>query len=207
MKKILFSIAVVVNLTSCAFGPYLSYNVGLSNVEAPVDSKTQFGETKIVKTEVDGKTNYKYEDDFIDISWFVGSKQFALSLTNKSNYSIKIPWDDMAYIDVTGQTGRVMHSGVKYINRNDSQPASIVPKGAKLTDIIMPVDNVSFTSGTYGGWREASLFNFPIDKKNIEESKQQYIGKTVRILFPVVIENVKNEYVFEFKVDDIKLIN
>ncbi|MGL6178524.1 MAG: hypothetical protein ACRC13_04815 [Tannerellaceae bacterium] len=39
MKKILFSILAVVSMTSCAFGPYLSYNVGLSNVEAPADAK------------------------------------------------------------------------------------------------------------------------------------------------------------------------
>ncbi|MGL6178525.1 MAG: hypothetical protein ACRC13_04820 [Tannerellaceae bacterium] len=124
-------------------------------------------------------------------------------MNNKSNYSIKIPWDEVAYIDASGQTGRVMHTGVKYIDRNNSQPASVVPKGASLTDIVVPTYNVYYVEGRYGGWRESSLFNFPIDKKNIEESKQKYIGKTVRILFPVVIEDVKNDYVFEFKVEDI----
>lgn len=203
MKKILLSLIAAVSMTSCAFGPYLTYSVGLSNVEAPADAKTQYGETKIIKLDVEGKTNYKYEDDYIDIMWIVTSTQFNFVLKNKSNYSIKIPWDDVAYIGPSGQTGRVMHSGVKYIDRNNSQPASVIPKGASLTDIVMPTDNVYYASGQYGGWREGKLFNFPIDKKNVEESKQLFIGKTVRLLFPVIIQDVKNEYVFEFKVEDI----
>ena len=64
-------------------------------------------------------------------------------------------------------------------------------------------DNVYYVSGQYGGWRKGKLFNFPIDKNNIEEPKQLFIGKTVRILFPIIIQDVKNEYVFEFKVEDI----
>lgn len=126
-----------------------------------------------------------------------------MQIENKSNYSIKIPWDDVAYISSSGQTGRVMHSGVKYIDRNNSQPASVIPKSASLSDIVIPNDNIYYVSGQYGGWRESKLFNFPIDKNNIEESKQLFIGKTVRILFPIIIQDVKNEYVFEFRVEDI----
>lgn len=204
MKKIFFALVVGAMLTSCAF-PYVSYSVGLSNVEAPADAKTQYGETKIIKLDVDGKTSYKYEDDYIDISWFVGKNQFVFDLKNKSNYSIKIPWDDVAYMNTSGQAGRVMHSGIKYTERNNSQPASVVPKGASLNDIVMPTDNVFYMTGQYGGWREKNLFIFPIDRYDIESSKQPYIGKTVKLLFPIIIENVKNEYVFEFKINDITI--
>lgn len=204
MKKIFFALVVGAMLTSCAF-PYVSYSVGLSNVEAPADAKTQYGETKIIKLDVDGKTNYKYEDDYIDISWFVGKNQFVFDLKNKSNYSIKIPWDDVAYMNTSGQAGRVMHSGIKYTERNNSQPASVVPKGASLNDIVMPTDNVFYMTGQYGGWREKNLFIFPIDRYDLENSKQPYIGKTVKLLFPIIIENVKNEYVFEFKINDITI--
>lgn len=157
--KILLSVLSVMLLSSC-FGPRLMYNVGLSNVEAPADAKKQYGETKIVTLEEEGKSGYKYEDDYIDISWFVGSSQFSFNLKNKSEYSIKIPWDDVTYINTAGSVGRVMHSGVKYIDRNNSQPASIIPKGASLSDIVQPTDNVYYVSGQYGGWRTSNLFNF-----------------------------------------------
>jgi len=202
MKKVLFAIVVASSLTSCYF-PSVIYRVGLSNVEAPADARTQYGESKIVKLDVDGATNYKYEDDYIDISWFVGLSSFSFSLNNKSNYSIKIPWDDVAYIDMEGRAGRVMHAGVKYNERNNSQPASVVPKGASIKDVVIPADNVYFVSGQYGGWKEGRLFKLPVDRTNIEEAKGIYVGKTVRVLFPVIIQDVKNEYVFEFKIDDI----
>lgn len=35
-----------------------------------------------------------------------------------------------------------MHSGVKYTDRNNSQPATSIPKGASLSDILLPTDNV-----------------------------------------------------------------
>ena len=41
-------------LSSC-FGPRLIYNVGLSNVEAPSDAKKQYGKTKIISLDIDGK--------------------------------------------------------------------------------------------------------------------------------------------------------
>lgn len=203
MKKIIVLLAILPLLFSCAVGPSLFYNVGLSNVEVPADVKKQFGKTKIVKLDVDGKTNYNYKDDYVDISWIVSSTQFNFVLKNKGTYSIKIPWDEVTYINASGQTGRVMHSGVKYIDRNNSQPPSIVPKNASLSDVIIPTDNIYYVSGQYGGWREGNLFNFPIDKNNIEASKVPYVGKTVRILLPIVIEDIRNEYVFEFKIDDI----
>lgn len=84
MKKILLFLVATVSMTSCAFGPYMTYNVGLSNVEAPADAKTQYGKTKIIKLDVEGKTNYKYEDDYIDIMWVVTSTQFNFILKNKS---------------------------------------------------------------------------------------------------------------------------
>ncbi len=104
MKKLLFSICSLMIFSSC-FGPRIIYNVGLSNVEAPADAKKQYGETKIVSLDIEGKTNYKYEDDYIDISWLVGSSQFSFELKNKSIYSIKIPWDEVTYINTLGQVG------------------------------------------------------------------------------------------------------
>lgn len=203
--KILLSVLTAMLLSSC-FGPRLIYNVGLSNVEAPADAKKQYRETKIVTLEEDGKSGYKYENDYIDISWFVGSSQFSFNLKNKSEYSIKIPWDDVTYINTVGSVGRGMHLGVKYIDRNNSQPASVIPKGASLSDIVQPTDNVYYVSGQYGGWRTSNLFNFNIDKTNLEISKAPYIGKTVRILLPILIQDVRNEYVFEFKISDIQTV-
>lgn len=178
-----------------------SYGVSLASVESPADSKVQFGETKIVNVEEEGQSKYQYEDDFIKINWYVGNKQFYFDLTNKSGYSMKIPWDDITYVNEKGQTMRVMHSGVKYVDRNASQPASVLPKNASLSDILLPTDNVYFVSGQYGGWREKSLFPNYQDQESANASP--VLGKTVRVVFPILIQDVTNEYIFEFSVDNV----
>jgi len=161
MKKVnLFLLAFTAfMLTSCgAFKNYIaSYSVGLSSVESPADAKQQFGETKVVTFNEEGVSKYRYEDDYINIVWYVGLKQFNFTLNNKSGHSLKINWDDISFVDTKGQVGRVMHSGVKYSERNNSQPATTVPKGASISDILLPTENVYFVSGQYGGWRENYL--------------------------------------------------
>lgn len=54
-----------------------------------------------------------------------------------------------------------MHSGVKYIDRNNSQPPNIIPKNASLSDVIIPTDNIYYVSGQYGGWRDGQVVQFP----------------------------------------------
>ena len=204
MKRIATLFSLLALLTSCGTTYQARYAVGLNSVESPADAKQQFGETKVVNfTEAD-LTKYRYEDDYIDIVWYVGTKQFNFTLKNKSNHTIKINWDDISYVDIRGNTGRVMHSGVKYIDRNASQPATSVPKGASLTDILLPVDNVYYVNGQYGGWREKLLIPaYYQSKEAMETEAPTYVGKQMKILMPISIENVQNDYTFVFNIDEL----
>lgn len=167
------------------------YVVNLSAVESPENAKVQFGETKVVTFTEGDVQKYRYEDDYINIVWFVGYKQFDFSLTNKTDHTIKINWDDISYVDMNGNVGRMMHSGVKYTDRNNIQPATSIPRKASVTDILLPTDNVYWASGQYGGWRETPLIPYTYSNGGAE-------GKTMTILMPIMIENVQNDYTFEF---------
>lgn len=195
-------------LTSCgSLKNYVaSYSVGLATVESPADAKQQFGETKVVTFDENGINKYRYEDDYINIVWYVDSKQFNFKLTNKSGHSMKINWDDVSYVDTKGQAGRVMHTGVKYTERNNSQPATTIPKGATISDLLLPTDNVYFVSGQYGGWRENYLLPcvyHTAEAFNNEASNM--VGKTMTIMMPIMIENIQNDYTFTFNID--RLLN
>lgn len=198
-KSFALLFAASVLFTSCgSLFKVTSYDVSLSAVESPADAKVKYGDTKIVSFEEDGQSKYRYEDDYINISWYVGLKQFYFTLKNKSDYSLKIPWDDIVYVDVDGDTKRVMHSGVKYTDRNASQPASIVPKNASISDVLLPTDNVSYNSGI--GWTEGYLF--PQYSKQEDASNSRVLGKNIRVTFPIIIQDVQNEYTFEFSIND-----
>lgn len=204
MKRITTLLTSALLLTSCgSLFQATTYGISLATVESPANSKVKFGETKVVRVEEEGLSKYQYEDDFISIFWSVGDKQFSFTLTNKAEYTMKLNWDDMAYVNENGATMRVMHSGVKYIDRNSSQPASALPKNASLTDVLIPTDNIYYVSGQYGGWKIKRLFPTFESAEAAQQSSLE--GKTVRIIFPVTIQDVSNEYVFEFSIDSVKV--
>lgn len=190
-------------LHSCMLTNYVaSYSVGLSSVESPADAKQQFGETKVVSFNDGDLSKYRYEDDYIDIVWYVGAKQFNFELRNKTDYTLKINWDDVSYVDISGGVGRVMHSGVKYVDRNNSQPATTIPKGAKLSDLLMPTDNVYFVSGQYGGWREKYLIPCVYSsQESYDKEAESKVGMQMKVMMPIMIQNIQNDYTFVFNID------
>ena len=139
----------------------------------------------------------------INIVWLPLSKQFGFTLLNKTNHSIKIIWDEAVYVDENGLSRRLMHSGVKYTDRNNPQPPTVVVKNAKIDDVVLPTDNIYYVSGQYGGWTTKPLLpNRATTKEELNTLSKKYIGKTVKILLPLQIEETVNEYIFSFKVED-----
>lgn len=95
-----------------------------------------------------------------------------------------------------------MHSGVKYIDRNSSQPASVIPAGATLDDIIVPVDNVDYSE--YTGWYTSGLIpNYYNSLEDYNQGAPEYVGKTMKIMMPIYLEDVKNDYTFTFKINEL----
>lgn len=174
-----------------------AYNFSLTSVERPENSDEAFGNSVIQ----DASEGIIFEDSLIKCIWIVGTTQFNFSLQNKTDNSIKIIWDEAAYIDPSGSTGRIMHSGVKYTDRNSSQPPTVIVRGAKIDDVIIPTENVYFVSGQYGGWREKPLFvNYAMSQSDLDAITSSNVGKTVRILLPIEIKGVVNEYLFNFEI-------
>jgi hypothetical protein len=177
------------------------YNLGLQEVERPANAQERYGEPKIVSFEEDGITIYSYEDDMIEIVWFPLSAQFSFILQNKTEHSLRIIWDEAVYVDENGSSGRVLHSGVRFIDRNNSQSPSIVAKNTVIDDIVVPAGNIYYESGQ-GEWRTAPLFeNSASTQEELDALAQKYIGKTVEILLPLQIEETVNEYIFILRIE------
>ena len=164
-----------------------SYHSTLVKVEKPENSSERYGEVKSIKEE--GVTKYSFEDELIDIIIFGGSSQFSFKLKNKSQNSIKVVWDDAVFVDCSGSTSKIMHSGIKYSQREASQPASTIIRGASLEDVACPTSNVRY-SDVLKVWVTDSMY-----PKEISKETQQ-----IRLMLPIQIKDVVNEYVFVFDV-------
>lgn len=188
-------------LQSCSYY-YATYHTRLMTVEFPVDDTQEYSPSMVTHIESDKEDNL-YKDKNIAISWRVTNTGLAFTLTNVSDHnSIRINWEDICYIDIYGNVNRVMHSGVKYADKNAIQPSTIIPRGATIYDELVPTNNVSYIDKV--GWVESGLFpqayNYLDEFKEIQKN---YIYKTIKIFFPLIIKGIQNDYVFEFLIVDI----
>lgn len=163
------------------------YKVSLMKVEKPEDASNRYGETKTIQDE--GVDKYSYNDSIIDITIFSTTSQFNFVLQNVSNHSIKVIWNEAAFVDIDGSSSKIMHVGTKYIDREGNQPPTTIIRGAKIDDVATPTKNVYYLERV--GWETHPML------------PQTYKGKEageIRLMLPIQIKDVVNEYTFVFKV-------
>lgn len=164
-----------------------SYVSTLSKVEKPSNPSVKYGKTTTVKDM--GVTKYSYEDNFINIIIFGNSEKFSFTLKNVSQSTQKLIWDEAVFVNTNGSTSKVMHSGIKYSQREAPQTPSTIIKGATLDDIACPTDNVYY-SDNLKQWNIHSMYPQTISNKTY----------TVQLMLPIQIKDVVNEYIFIFDV-------
>ena len=144
-----------------------------------------------------------YIDDMIAIDWsYIYKARLNFKLKNNTKSTIRIMWDDAAYVNASGSTDRVMHAGVKYINRNESQPPSSVPAGAYIEDAVIPTSVIAFMP--YVGWTEGNLFTVSVDSREAKKQLENTYGKTVKVLLPIESNGIITDYEFSFTVTSLK---
>ena len=189
MKKLILIAFAITSLTSCYTThtvPYSSYSYNM------LDSTKQV---------VDTSSTLSYVDSSINAVFSVGKKDISFVLRNKTDKTMKILWDEALFIKY-GVPEKVMHEGVKYADRNQSMPASIIPAGTLHTDIIIPTNNVYWREGYYsqyssmpGGWEQKDLFPESTEK-----------GTQFSVHMPMIVNGSQKDYSFNFQVGDKKTV-
>jgi hypothetical protein len=189
---------------------FAKYDIALVDVDRPAQAKDRYGDVSTRKIETSNGSVNQAEDQSVKIVWSVPLKEFSFELLNKLEQSIKIPWDEAAYVDISGQSHRVVHSGVKFSDLNASQPPSVVPAKGRLTDIMIPTDNVRFMPGRYGGWGQSTIFHcvkgYVCDDSNQRLALAQK-GLTYRILLPFQLGAELYNYTFIFRVNNVEIVS
>lgn len=162
-----------------------NYYYTLSKVIKPSNKSIRYG--KIEERQSD---SYFYEDNVISIFIVGGSKQFEFSLTNKMTNSIKIIWDEASFVDADNLVSKVVHKGVRFMDATNSLPATTIPSGASISELIAPTNRIKYSDGWY---QQSIISSNKSDDHNV-------VGKTVKILLPIEVNGVVNEYVFCFTI-------
>lgn len=187
---------------------YADYDISLTKVDPPKKSAKP---SPIIASEL------KFEDQKISITWLPRPTMFSFLLKNKLDHSMKVVWDETVFVDENGGNHKIMHSGIKFTDRGNSQSPTVIIKGGKLEDLIYPIDYASWRDGSYdysspGGWDEHTILPFTvyggnIKKQKLTENANSYIGKTFQISLLLEDEGVVNEYLFTFQVNSVQIKN
>lgn len=199
--------SVLINGLAFAEDISIRFRIKLDNVERSIKTIQQFGEYRIERIEDKGIIKWCFEDEMTKIQWFPDNelKGMYFSLNNKTDYTIKIIWDGASFVDVNSKNHRVMHRGVKYIDRNNPQPATVVIRLGTLDDMIIPTDYISYSSS---GWETLPLFRPEGGTANeVKFNALNYMGKSFQILLPFEVEGTVHEYIFIFKIYIVEIVD
>ena len=141
-----------------------------------------------------------FSDDEIATSFKISSRRLAFGLSNKTGQPIRIDWNQISYVDTQGKAHKSIHEGIKYADKANPQPVTMVRPGASVEDAIIPVDSVRFTDGrgyVPGEWVVDPLFPAGQDAK-------AYEGATLNVFMPLEVNGIVTNYNFAFKITDVE---
>jgi hypothetical protein len=200
----------------------ISYKMDMVEVERPAQARERWGEA--IGVELLAEDKYRYEDDLLSAEFEPLRDQVAFEIWNKTDHTIKLLWDEAAFIDTEGKAARLMHIGVSYGNRNAPQPPSVIPAHGSISDAANPTDRVFFRQGYMdywhsksvpGSWEHVSLITpfLELSKEGLPASDtlkagaQEQVGKRVGFLLPFQTEGATYEYTFWFEVKDFEVLD
>lgn len=175
------------------------YDISLVAAEGPITAQYRQGKQMVTPAKDNEVLKYAFEDKQVKVNWIIGSSQFFLLLTNRTNRPIKVVWDDASFVDVYGYNHRLMHSGSNLLNSN--QPSSVISRGSNLSVSVFPDDSIPSYNGNLSG---TPLLPYSTSKSDIVEftaDVQSYIGKEFQVLLPIEVGNIINDYLFTFRIN------
>jgi hypothetical protein len=107
---------------------------------------------------------------------------FSVNIKNNGKTPIKIIWDNSSITDQNG-THRFFLSGMRYIESNNSIPASVIPSNGNISRDVYNADNVEYVSYAKT-WRVNPMygFNFTLLLCIEQDGKENYLNVNINVV-------------------------
>jgi len=185
-----------------------SYDISLISVEKCIGTKKTCGEQVVETILEEGFSKFYFEDEMVRIKWFPKPDDVVFVVNNKVDRLVRIVWDEARLIDEKGVIHRLIHSGIGYEERNDPQRPTLIAARGSLEDFVHPADYFQWekwSSKLQGYWRRASFMPTQI-KGTAEELRtkaEPFVGKTFQVILALQFDDVRNDYVCTFKINNV----
>jgi hypothetical protein len=177
--------------------PEANFGVKSSDVKTIITKKID--NTVVEKIQPQPFSKGIFEDSLIRVEWEPTLKEFAFELTNKTDHTISINWDEVVYVDENNMPINVMHKGIINLKRNETQKPSIIPTGTTHRDFIIPTENVNLFK-----WNMYNRFGYPITFYywHTQRIYEDNGGGKCAIHMPITIQSLNHSYTFTFEFTD-----
>lgn len=156
--------------------------------------------------EIEGSKDKALIKEFSEfvIELFPSPKEIKFILFNKSENPIKIIWDECAIIDFKNYSHKIIHSSIKYTDKDKSQPPTIVFAGVKVQDIIIASDKIVFLSNT---WLNYPLLPDHAGMVGDLDPPDAHIGKIFQVVFAIESGGKTDYFPVKLKVTNYRIYN
>ncbi len=155
--------------------------------------------------------NNTYSDEYVTLcpSASVSGSQIDLTIINCHSSSIRILWDDAAFIDNEGSSHRIIHMGIKLVDKEKAQVPSVIPVGARLEDTIAPVDGLTFVDGHWSialpNYNKFDSINAAANTLHLYKTNPHYTE--TKLMLPIEVDGTKIEYTLTFIGSEFKILS
>lgn len=180
MRAPILSVLAIGILSGCATGPKPPT---YKRDYAPVDAK-----------------EFKYEDRNIQVVYTPVTFESGVPVifVNKTDKPIKVIWDETSFINPSGWSEKVIHEGVKIIDRNAPMAPSMIPPKASLVDSVTPTSRI-FWSGSSWAYLMICGEQKLIPFQGYEQKDEECLGKSYGLFVTYEIDGKKNSFSIKYK--------
>lgn len=141
-----------------------------------------------------------YSDEYVTLRPVWNEFQIDLTIFNNSKSSIRVLWDNAAYIDNYGISHRVIHMNTKFVDKEKAQVPSVIPTGSRIEDVVVPVNAIKNVGGV---WVPGPLVDNQYDTQARAEQELNKYKTNPRysesmLLLPIEVEGKTIEYTITF---------
>ncbi|MGE5173968.1 MAG: hypothetical protein ACM3MD_09065 [Betaproteobacteria bacterium] len=137
----------------------------------------------------------QFRDSTIAVSFAVSDQSFRFRFENLTAHPVKILWERAEYTDVNRQGHRLMHSGIRFQDRNNPIPDQIVPSRAAVQEAVIPVSKV------YMAQKKKTYDIHPLFVRD-NSAAAGLKGKSINLFIPVEVNRAIIPYNFKIEITD-----
>ena len=157
--------------------------LALTVVERPADVAERWGDFTLAPAD---SSSFTYEDELLRLAVVPLVGSFSMVLENRSDYSIRFLWPFAAYVGPNGVSSSVVSGETRWFEINTPPTPQVIPSASLVNLVILPRANANTSTNTIDPFFPASV--------TCEEAR----SLTLRLVLPVEIQGVTNEYSLHF---------